>query len=79
MFAFESLFPEFSEKLLKINPELQQSEIEFCALLKLKLTTKEIAKYTFIETRTVQNKKYRLRKKLEIPHQVDIYHWIDSI
>ncbi|MFC3157400.1 helix-turn-helix transcriptional regulator [Chryseobacterium arachidis] len=53
--------------------------MEFCALLKLKLTTKEIAKYTFIETRTVQNKKYRLRKKLEIPQSVDIYNWIDGI
>ncbi|SEM34979.1 regulatory protein, luxR family [Chryseobacterium taichungense] len=79
MFAFENAFPEFSDKLLKINPELQQSEIEFCALLKLKLTTKEIAKYTFIETRTVQNKKYRIRKKLEIPQSVDIYNWIDNI
>lgn len=79
MFAFENAFPEFSDKLLKINPELQQSEIEFCALLKLKLTTKEIARYTFIETRTVQNKKYRLRKKLEIPQSVDIYNWIDAI
>ncbi|GAA5089133.1 hypothetical protein GCM10023210_13570 [Chryseobacterium ginsengisoli] len=79
MFAFENVFPEFSGKLLKLNPELQQSEIEFCALLKLKLTTKEIAKYTFIETRTVQNKKYRLRKKFEIPQSIDIYNWIDGI
>jgi len=79
MFAFENVFPEFSDKLLRINPELQQSEIEFCALLKLKLTTKEIAKYTFIETRTVQNKKYRLRKKFEIPQSVDIYNWIDNL
>lgn len=79
MFSFENVFPEFSVKLLKLSPELQQSEIEFCALLKLKLTTKEIAKYTFIETRTVQNKKYRLRKKLEIPQSVDIYNWIDGI
>lgn len=79
MFAFENAFPEFSDKLLKINPELQQSEIEFCALLKLKLSTKEIAKYTFIETRTVQNKKYRIRKKLEILQSVDIYNWIDNI
>lgn len=79
MFAFENAFPEFSDKLLKINPELQQSEIEFCALLKLKLSTKEIAKYTFIETRTVQNKKYRIRKRLEIPQSVDIYNWIDNI
>lgn len=79
MFAFENAFPEFSQKLLNINPELQQSEIEFCALLKLKLSTKEIAKCTFIETRTVQNKKYRIRKKLEIPQSVDIYNWIETI
>nr|WP_314490365.1 hypothetical protein [uncultured Chryseobacterium sp.] len=79
MFAFENIFPQFSGKLLKINPDLQQSEIEFCALLKLKLTTKEIAQYTFIETRTVQNKKYRIRKKLEIPPNDDIYLFIDNI
>lgn len=79
LFAFENIFPQFSNKLLKINPDLQQSEIEFCALLKIKLTTKEIAQYTFIETRTVQNKKYRLRKKLEIPATEDIYQFIDTI
>jgi len=79
LFAFENIFPQFSNKLLKINPDLQQSEIEFCALLKIKLTTKEIAQYTFIETRTVQNKKYRLRKKLEIPANEDIYQFIDHI
>jgi len=78
MFAFEKVFPDFSVNLLTKNAELQQSEIEFCALLKLKLTTKEIAKISFIETRTVQNKKYRIRKKLDIPQNVDIYHWIDQ-
>lgn len=79
MFAFEKVFPDFSVNLLAKNAELQQSEIEFCALLKLKLTTKEIAKISFIETRTVQNKKYRIRKKLDIPQNVDIYHWIDQV
>lgn len=79
MFAFEKVYPDFSARLLEKNSELQQSEIEFCALLKLKLTTKEIAKISFIETRTVQNKKYRIRKKLDIPQNVDIYHWIDQI
>ena len=79
MFTFENIFPQFSSKLLNINSDLQQSEIEFCALLKLKLTTKEIAQYTFIETRTVQNKKYRIRKKLEIPANEDIYQFIDNI
>lgn len=79
MFAFENIYPDFSKKLLAKSSDLQQSEIEFCALLKMKLTTKEIAKISFIETRTVQNKKYRIRKKLDIPQNVDIYHWIDQM
>lgn len=75
MFTFDQIFPNFSETLLKINPELQKSEIEFCALLKLNISTKEISKITFVETRTVQNKKYRIRKKLNIPPSTDIYTW----
>lgn len=78
-FAFEQVFPDFSEKLLAINSSLAKSEIEFCFLLKLKLTTKEIAKFTFIEPRTVQNKKYRIRKRLDIPSSADIYAWLDTI
>lgn len=78
MFAFEKVYPKFRENLLAKNAELQLSEIEFCALLKIQLTTKEIAKYTFIEIRTVQNKKYKLRKKFEIPTNLDIYTWINQ-
>jgi len=78
-FACEQVFPDFSEKLLVINPTLAKTEIEFCFLLKLKLTTKEIAQLTFIEPRTVQNKKYRIRKRLEIPSSADIYVWLDNI
>ncbi|WP_051878492.1 tetratricopeptide repeat protein [Chryseobacterium sp. FH1] len=78
MFTFEQVFPAFSDKLLKINPDLQKSEIEFCALLKLNLSTKEIAKTTYIETKTVQNKKYRIRKKLNIPPNTDIYVWFSG-
>ncbi|WP_379963619.1 hypothetical protein [Epilithonimonas sp. UC225_85] len=79
LITFELTFPDFSEKLLKINPDLQKSEIEFCTLLKLDLSTKDIAKITSIETRTVQNKKYRIRKRLNIPASMDIYNWFNSI
>ncbi|RYD86529.1 MAG: hypothetical protein EOP54_30230, partial [Sphingobacteriales bacterium] len=79
IYTFEKLFPDFSKKLLDVCPQLVQTEIEFCALLKMKLSTKQIAQFTFIETRTVQNKKHRIRKKLNIPAEVDIYHWFDDI
>lgn len=79
MSNFIKFFPEFKDNLLKVNPYLVKSEIEFCALLKLNLSTKEIAQYKFIQPRTVQNKKYRIRKKLNIPKKKDIYNWFDEL
>lgn len=74
---FDEAFPDFSKKLLEINPQIIQSEIEFCSLLKLKIPTKDIARYKYITPKTVQNKKYLIRKKLNIPKEVDIYQWFD--
>jgi tetratricopeptide (TPR) repeat protein len=77
--SFSNTFPNFSTQLRKINPNIVQSEIEFCALLKLNISTKEIAKYRFIEPKSVQNKKYRIRKRLGIPQNTDIYDWFHQI
>ena len=73
--SFEKAYPDFSKKLLNIDPALSASEIEFCSLLRLNLSTKKIAQLKFIEIRTVQNKKYRIRKKLQIPAETDLYNW----
>ena len=76
---FDEMFPGFSKKLLEINPQIVQSEIEFCSLLKLKISTKDIARYKYITSKTVQNKKYLIRKKLNIPKEIDIYQWFDGV
>lgn len=76
---FLKTFPDFSEKLQAINPRIVQTEIEFSALLKLNIPTKEIAQYKNIEPRTVQNKKYLIRKKLNIPKDMDIYFWFSKL
>ncbi|WP_294818338.1 hypothetical protein [uncultured Flavobacterium sp.] len=78
MASFHSYFPAFMEKLREIHPSIVPSEIEFCALLKLNLSTKDIARYRSIEPKSVQNKKYRIRKKLNIPDDVDIYFWFNT-
>lgn len=75
---FYKVYPAFQEKLLDINPKITHSEEEFCALLKLRMPTKEIAKYKFIAPKTVQNKKHLIRKKLKIPKGTDIYHWFGN-
>ena len=78
MFLFNKNFPDFSDKLSAIFPDISKAEVEFCALIKLNLSTKEIARYKMVDIRSVQNRKYRLRKKLGISQDVDIYDWFKT-
>jgi len=76
---FKEAYPEFIDQLLTINPGLESSELIFCAMLKLHFTSKEIANYTLVQHRSVQQKKYRIRKKLNIPGETDIYLFFDTL
>lgn len=79
MMYFEEIYPGFTQKLLEINPKISQTDFEFCALLKLKMPTKEIARVKFIAPKTVQNKKHLIRKKLNIPQNIDTYQWFEDL
>lgn len=76
---FQDAFPVFCEKITTIYPDIQNSELLFCAYLRLNFSTKDIAKFTFVSPKSIQMRKYRLRKKLNIPSEKDIYMWIKSI
>ncbi|ETZ20855.1 hypothetical protein [Pedobacter sp. V48] len=71
--------PEFSRKLVNISPNLVVAEIEFCMLLKLDFDTKEIARYTKVSVRTVEGRKYRIRKKLGILSTYDLNIWMNHL
>lgn len=73
--TFLEAFPDFSEKLLNINPLMKISDIEFCAYIKLNLETKQIAIMKKISVRAVEGKKYRIRKKLGISAEENMYIW----
>ncbi|MFZ4928041.1 hypothetical protein [Chryseobacterium sp. Mn2064] len=79
LMKFKELDPEFINALLKINPDLENSELAFCAMLKLHFSSKEIAEYTFVQHKSVQQKKYRIRKRLNIPGEEDIYEFFDHL
>lgn len=79
LMKFKELYPDFISTLLKINPDLENSELAFCAMLKLNFSSKEIADYTFVQHRSVQQKKYRIRKRLNIPGEEDIYDFFGRI
>jgi len=76
---FQEVYPEFIPKLLEIEPQLLNTELKFCALLFLNFSTKDIAAYTFVQPQSIQTRKNRLRKKLGIPSNVDIYVWMKNI
>ncbi|WP_123912766.1 hypothetical protein [Chryseobacterium pennipullorum] len=76
---FQEIYPDFCTKLLDINPKLGASELAFCAMIKLNFTSKEIAEYTFIQHKSVQQKKHRLRKKLNVPTEQELFIFFDSL
>jgi DNA-binding NarL/FixJ family response regulator len=73
------VYPTFFNKIYAIQPNLKNSELIFCIYLKLNLTTKEIATYTFVTPKAIQNRKNRLRKKLSISSDIDIYKWFNNL
>lgn len=63
---FEQVHESFYTNLEQAHPELSAKDKRLCALLKLNLTSKEIAQITGQPTKSVENARTRLRKKLEI-------------
>jgi len=76
---FQVFFPHFIPGILKINPNLIHSELYFCALMKLDFDTKKIAQCTNNSIRAVESKKYRIRKKLNIPSEININSFLIKI
>ncbi|MFN1219004.1 hypothetical protein ACKW6Q_18710 [Chryseobacterium kwangjuense] len=76
---FVEVYPDFFPKLLQIEPQMQNSELKFCALLFLNFSSKDIATYTFVQPQSIQTRKNRLRKKLSIRSDEDIYVWMKNV
>lgn len=76
---FQETYPELCNELLKINPNLSKSDLSFCAMIWLGFSSKEIAQSTSMEHRSVQTKKYRIRKKLNLESEVDLHHFFRSL
>lgn len=63
---FMEVYPDFNERLIQRYPRLNLNDIEFCAYLRMNFDTKEIAVYANMTVRSVEAKKYRIRKKMGI-------------
>ncbi len=79
LLRFKKLNPDFMDKLQARFPELSQSELEFCALVKLNLAFRDIANLMNINHKSVFAKKYRITQKLKAAEDEDFYKIIREI
>jgi len=61
---FNLTYPEFTKLILSKHPSLTSLELKLCAYLKFNLNSSEISELTNQKIRTIENRRYRLRKKL---------------
>lgn len=64
--SFSQVHESFFEKLDQLYPDLSLKERRLCALLRLNMSSKEIAEVTQMTAHSVDTARYRLRKKLGI-------------
>ncbi|MFY0714328.1 tetratricopeptide repeat protein [Seonamhaeicola sp. NFXS20] len=76
---FEELYPDVVKKIKSINPDASTSEISFLALSYLNFSTKQISQILNVTVRAIQVRKNRLRKKYNIPSDVDFNFWYKQL
>lgn len=74
--AFNNADKDFLKKIKDIHPDLTPNDLRFCAYLRLNLSSKEIAPLLNISVRSVEIKRYRLRKKMNLPHEKSLINYI---
>lgn len=74
--AFNNADSDFLQNLKLKHPALTPSDLKLCGYLRLNLSTKEMSNLLNITTRSVEIKRYRLRKKLDLQHEDNLVSYI---
>jgi len=77
--AFDNADKDFLKKVKMAHPSLTPNDLRLCAYLRLNLSSKEVVPLINISVRSVEIKRYRLRKKMELPHEQGLVEYILSI
>lgn len=77
--AFDNADSEFFKNLKSKHPNLSPNDLKLCAYLRLNLSSKEVSQLINISPRSVEVKRYRLRKKLNLDSNENLADYILSI
>ena len=73
---FDKVHGDFVTGLKEKHPAITGNELKLCAYLRMNLSTKEIAQLMNISVRGVEISRYRLRKKLGISSEVNLFDYL---
>lgn len=73
---FDLIHEHFFRNLRQRFPELTPNDLKLCALLRLNMSTKDMADMLNIGVRAVETARYRLRKKMELDSNVDLVQFL---
>jgi ligand-binding sensor domain-containing protein/DNA-binding CsgD family transcriptional regulator len=73
---FDKVHSDFVVELKEKHPTITPNELKLCAYLRMNLSTKEIAQLMNISVRGVEISRYRLRKKLQIPSETNLFNYL---
>lgn len=77
--AFDSADKDFLKRIKQMHPVLTPNDLRLCAYLRLNLSSKEIAPMFNISVRSVEIKRYRLRKKMDLQHEIGLVEYILAV
>ncbi len=77
--AFDNADKDFLKRIKQIHPLLTPNDLRLCAYLRLNLSSKEIAPLFNISVRSVEIKRYRLRKKMDLRHEIGLVEYILAV
>ena len=70
---------DFLKKIKELHPALTPNDLKLCAYLRLNLSSKEIAPMLNISPQSVEVKRFRLRRKMELDHKENLTDYILSL
>ncbi len=73
---FDTVHSDFLKALHGSYRNLGNNELKLCAYLRMNLSSKEIAQLMNISVRGVEISRYRLRKKFQIPTEVNLSNFL---
>ena len=69
---FNAAYPGYLEYLTRTYPDLTTADLKLCTFLRMNLNTKEIAEIMGLSVRSIESRRYRLRKKLNLSKEEDL-------